>query len=201
MMCVSFSSLSRWAPILLPPLQPSLRWPLQPAGSSADPRRGKEVPVWHLLSHLQPHVIAAETQLLRVLLHRSMKHHRDRQRGPTQSSEQWRAKGLHKPSWPVNYLQGFKEHDMTCFKRLGGNQASLLDLMSLLLSMLYEKKTKQKKPEEHVFFFFFFSLPILFEVLRLDQIWAQQCRHSLDINPFVAIVPIPMTKYVVNSLG
>lgn len=65
--------LSRRAAILLPPLQPGLRWPLQPAGSLADPRRGEEVPVRRLLSHLQPHVVAAETQLLRVLLTHGMR--------------------------------------------------------------------------------------------------------------------------------
>lgn len=74
--------LSRWAAILLPPLQPGLRWPLQPAGSLADPRRGEEVPVWCLLSHLQPHVVAAETQLLRVLLTHGMRRHGRRQRDP-----------------------------------------------------------------------------------------------------------------------
>lgn len=68
-----FVFLCRRASVLLPPLQPGLRRPLQPAGSPADPRRGEEVPVQRLLAHLQPHVAAAETQLLGVLLHLSMR--------------------------------------------------------------------------------------------------------------------------------
>lgn len=73
-----YSSLSRWASLFLPSLQPGLRWPLQPAGSPADSCWGEKVSVWHLLSHLQPHVFAAKAQLLRMLLSHSLRQrHRD----------------------------------------------------------------------------------------------------------------------------
>lgn len=101
----------------MPPLQPGLRRPLQPARSPADPRRGEEVPVWHLLPHLQPHVTAAETQLLRVLRHGGLRRRGGQTHGLKEGaqSEFEAVRGPVVCSRRVDHLQGLEEHDMASF--------------------------------------------------------------------------------------
>lgn len=183
--------LSRRAPVLLPPLQPGLRWPLQPASSPADPCRGEEIPMQRLLSHLQPHVAAAETQLIRLLLHLCVRH---REGGGGLTRAQSRGGLLDEERRSAQAHLGCFGPAKPNFNRPGGNQTPFMDLtLQAFFASFSHYFTAEKQN--------FFLLPVFHKGLWEDQNLTRTMQKLTWYQSFfVCIVSIPSSKYVVNFL-